>query len=210
MSPPSGTRDEYSRKDGASRRARAPAPVPSRDAFQAPGGAARKRRTRRPLAFPRGLRMTIILGALLGAVLLVVAEFVTLYSVRAQGHAGAVQTIQGGSNNSYAMIPIAALGLILAVVAVRGGGRPALAALGLVGLVGLLIALLGDLPAAHRTGPILLDRHLFLGASSPSPGMYLETIGAVILIATAGLGLLLSEPGARPAEATEAAEAAEP
>jgi hypothetical protein len=130
----------------------------------------------------------------LGAALLVLAEFVMLYSVRAEGHSGAIQTIQGGSNNSYAMIPIAVLGVVLAVAAVRGGGRPALAALGLVGLVGLLIALVGDLPSSHRTGPIQMAHHLLLGASSPSTGMYLETVGAVILIATAGLGLLLAEP----------------
>jgi hypothetical protein len=194
MSPPSGTRDEYSRKDGASRRGRGAVAVPSRGAFQAPDAAVPKRRRRRPLAFPSGLRTTIVLGAVLGAALLVVSEFITLYSVRASGHPGTVETIQGGSNNSYAMIPIAVLGLVLAVAAIRGGGRPALAGLGLVGLVGLLISLIGDLPAAHRTGPILVARHLLLGASSPSTGMYLETAGAVVLIATAGLGLLLSEP----------------
>lgn len=197
MSPPSGTRDEYSRKDGPSRRGRGAAALPFRGTFQPQGTAARRPRERRTLAFPRGLRSAIVVGSVLGAVLLVVAEFVTLYTVRAQGHSAAVQTIQGGSNNSYAMIPIAVLGVVLGIAAVRGGGRPALAALGLVGLVGLLIGLIGDLPASHRTGLIRVAGHNVLGASSPSVGMFLETLGAVILIATAGLGLLLSEPAAR-------------
>ena len=100
MSPPSGTRDEYSRKDGASRRGRGAVAVPSRGAFQPPAAGVPERRERRPLAYPRGLRTTVVLGAVLGAALLVLAEFVMLYSVRAEGHSGAIQTIQGGSNNS--------------------------------------------------------------------------------------------------------------
>jgi hypothetical protein len=143
----------------------------------------------------------VVLGALIAAAVLVVAEFLTLYSVHVAGRSAAIQTVDGASNNSYAMIPIAIAGLVLAVAAVRGGGRWALAALGLVGLVALLIGLVGDLPSAHHTGSIHLNGKFLNGASSPSVGMYLETLGAVILIATAGLGLLLAEPA--PAGRTE-------
>jgi hypothetical protein len=132
-------------------------------------------------------------GALIGGLALLVAEFTTLYTVHAVGRSAAVQTVQGGSNNSYAMIPIALLGVALALAAIGGGGRWALAGLGLVGLVALLIGLIGDLPGAHRTGTLHIAGRYLRGASSPSTGMYLETLGAVILIATAGLGLLLAE-----------------
>lgn len=175
--------------------------MPSRGVFP-PGSATRARpRAPRQLVFPRGLRPTVVLGALIAAAVLVVAEFLTLYSVHVAGRSAAIQTVDGASNNSYAMIPIAIAGLVLAVAAVRGGGRWALAALGLVGLVALLIGLVGDLPSAHHTGSIHLNGKFLNGASSPSVGMYLETLGAVILIATAGLGLLLAEPA--PAGRTE-------
>ena len=193
MSPPSGTRDEYSRKDGASRRARGGPAVPSRGVFPPGSTSTRKPRRKHRLVYPRGLPAAVVLGAALGSVALLVAEFTTLYTVHVVSRSAAVQTVQGGSNNSYAMIPIALLAVVLALAAVRGGGRWALAALGTVGLVGLLISLVGDLPGAHHTGSIRLAGHYFNAASSPSTGMYLETLGAVLLIAAAGLGLLLAE-----------------
>lgn len=133
------------------------------------------------------------MGCLLGAAVLVASEFTTLYSVHVVGQSAAVQTIRGGSNNSYAMLPIAVVAVLLGVAALRGGGRPALAALGIAGLIALLIGLVGDLPGAQHTGEIRLNGVYRNAAASPSVGMYMETLGAVILIATAGLGLLLAE-----------------
>lgn len=193
MSPPSGTRDEYSRKDGASRRARGAVAVPSRGAYLAHSITRRKPRVKRRFVLSRGLRVALLVGGLAGALALVVAEFTTLYSVHVVGRSAPVQTVTGGSNNSYAMIPIALVALVLVLAAIRSSSRWALAALGLVGLVALLIGLVGDLPGAHRTGTLRFAGHYVRGASSPSVGMYLETLGAVILIATAGVGLLLAE-----------------
>ena len=66
----------------------------------------------------------------------------------------------------------------------------------------LLIALLGDLPDAHATGLAGSAARGYVNASStPSAGLYLETLGAVILIATCGLGFMLlgvSVSGTRP------------
>jgi hypothetical protein len=146
--------------------------------------------------YPHGLRTAIGLGCLIGAGVLVASELTTLYSVHVVGRSAAVQTVLGGSNNSYAMVPIAVVAVLLGLAALRGGGRLALAALGVVGLVALLIGLLGDLPDAHHTGAIRLGARYLDAAASPSVGMYMETLGAVILIATAGLGLLLAEPAA--------------
>jgi hypothetical protein len=153
------------------------------------------------LAYPRGLGPAVVAVAALGAVLLVVAEFVTLYSVHVAGRSAAVQTIQGGSNNSYAMIPIALVGVILGLAAIGGGGRLALAALCVVGLVALIIGLVGDLPSAQHSGLIHTGGHYLNGAASPSEGMYMETLGAVLLIVAAGLGLLLGEPAGASAPA---------
>lgn len=198
MSPPSGTRDEYSRKDGASGRvsgrgraaialsgqtAEAPLPEP------APKPAISRR-----LAFPRGLRPAVAAVAAAGALLLVVAEFTTLYGVHVASRSAPIEAISGGSNNSYALIPIALLAVFLALAGIGGGGRWALAALGVVGAVALLISLLGDLPGAHQSNHLIRFGGKFvLGSSKPSAGMYIETLGAVLLVVAAGLGLLFGE-----------------
>jgi hypothetical protein len=203
MSPPSGTRDEYSRKDGASGRVSArgraaialsggPASKPRR---RPPGGGARSLR----LAYPRGLRLAVVLVAALGAVLLLTAEFTSLYGVHVVGRSAPIETITGGSNNSYAMVPIALLAIGLGLAAIGAGGRLALLALAVVGVVALLISLLGDLPGAQQSNQLVrFGGKNLLGSSSPSIGMYMETLGGVLLIVAAGLGLLFGEPAAAP------------
>src|SRR5690348_3169545 len=109
MSPPSGTRNEYSRKHRASGRdSRANSipdsgvttppdavaePSPGKGQLAPPRRAAPRRtfktdvidRLGRPLAHSRGLRAAILGCTLLGAAILVAAEFSTLYTVRAAG-----------------------------------------------------------------------------------------------------------------------------
>lgn len=198
MSPPSGTRDEYSRKDGASGRVsgrgRAAIALSAQVASAPPAQAAAKPVTRRRLAFPRGLRPAVAVVAGAGAVLLLVAEFTTLYGVHVARQSAAVEVVSGGSNNSYAMIPIALLAFFLGLAAIGGGGRWSLGALGVVGLVALLISLVGDLPGAQQSNHLIrFDGKFVLGSSSPSAGMYIETLGAVLLVMAAGLGLLFGE-----------------
>ena len=137
----------------------------------------------------------ILAGALLGALLLIVAEFTPLYTVAAPG--GSVFTRVGtGSNHGYALVPMALLAALLAVAVRRGGGgRAAILAIGLLGAVALVIALAIDLPDAHRSGVIV---HLRLARAKPSTGLYLETLGAVVLLASCGSGLLLAGRPARP------------
>ena len=56
----------------------------------------------------------------------------------------------------------------------------------MLGIATLLIALLGDLPDAHATGLIGSSASQYVqGAASPSAGLYLETLGAVLLRAEA-------------------------
>ena len=65
----------------------------------------------------------------------------------------------------------------------------------MLGLVSLLIALLGDLPDAQATGLVgSLATGLKIASASPSTGLYLETLGAVLLLITAAAGLLLQTP----------------
>jgi hypothetical protein len=125
--------------------------------------------------------------ALIGAGLLIAAEFTRLYSVHLITSTSATQTVSVGSHNSYALIPIAVLAGLLALGPARAGVRTAYAALAALGVLGLAIALIGDLPDASSHG---LTTHYVLAATTPGPGLYLESLGAVLVLAAGGIGLL--------------------
>ncbi|HZE06719.1 MAG TPA: hypothetical protein VE127_15930 [Solirubrobacteraceae bacterium] len=135
--------------------------------------------------------------ALLGAALLIVAEFTPLLHVHADTRSGGIiQTLQTGSHHSYALIPVAVLVVLLALSARASGHRLALVSIGVLGLVVLGIALLGDLPDAQATGLVGHAGGPYVTATAvPATGLYLETLGGVVLLLAAGAGLLLS--GAR-------------
>lgn len=186
---------------------------PKKKALALPLKAAAARNSRRSnprparrIRFSRPVASTVVLGALASATVLVVAEFLTLYSVRVIRGSASVPPVAAGTENHYALIPIALLGLILALAAIRLGDRWALAAVAALGLIALLIGLVHDLPDARRTGLVgSLHTGWVRGASSPNIGMYLETLGAVMLVLTAGLGLLFGEPVVEEASARDKA-----
>ena len=130
-----------------------------------------------------------------GSALLLVAEFTPLFGIHTASSHAALKTVQTGSHHSYALIPIALLCLFLTAEVWRTANRLALLATGVLGLVALLIALLGDLPDAQATGLVgSLATGLKIASASPSTGLYLETLGAVLLLITAVAGLLLQGP----------------
>lgn len=146
------------------------------------------RRGRGAAQVPGSLRAAILAGSLLGALLLLVAEFTTLFSVHVATSSTPIKTVVAGSHHSYALIPIAIVVALLAIGVWRDGSRPALLAIGLLGIVALLIALLRDLHAATETG--FLGSHYVIASSTPSAGLYLETLGAAVLLITCGLGFI--------------------
>lgn len=157
------------------------------------------------------LRAAILAGSFLGALLLLVAEFTTLFTVNIVTSSTPVKTVATGSHHSYALVVIAIVVALLAVAVWRDSSRPALLAIGLLGVVALLIALLGDLPDAHATGLVGSSTTHYVDASStPSAGLYLETLGAAVLILTCGLGFIsLGSPGARRVSEVRAPDSAE-
>lgn len=146
----------------------------------------------------RGAGGLILAGSLLAALLLVVAEFTSLYQVHIATSSVPIKTVSGGANHSYAMLVIGLAAAGLGIGVWRSGSRPALLALGVLGVVALVIAVAGDLPDSHATGLAGSAARGYVNASStPSAGLYLETLGAILLIATCGLGLMmLGLPGA--------------
>jgi hypothetical protein len=142
--------------------------------------------------FSGALRAAVLGCALLGALLLVVAEFTTLFTVQTAA-GGSIKSVGTGSHDSFGLIPIAVAAVVLAWVAVSTGSRLALVALGGLGLVALLIALVGDLPDAQASGTIgSITAGFRTAIDKPSAGLYLETFGAIVLVIAAGCGLLLS------------------
>jgi hypothetical protein len=138
------------------------------------------------------IRRALLIGGLAGSVLLVVAEFTTLFTIHTSSSHAAIKTVQTGSHHSYALLPIAIATVVLTLEVWRHGSRLALLATGVLGVVALLIALLGDLPDAHATGLVgSLATGLKVASASPSAGLYLETLGGVVLLITAAAGLLL-------------------
>jgi hypothetical protein len=144
------------------------------------------------------LGLGIMCGALLGAVMLAVAEFTSLYTVHASGSAHAVASQATGSHNAYALLPVAVAVALLAVGVWRAGSRAALLGIGLLGVLAVLIALLGDLPDAHAGGLVHGPGGRYLDAvTRPSAGFYLESAGAVLLLAVSVGGFILAGPPSR-------------
>jgi hypothetical protein len=137
---------------------------------------------------------TALAGALLGALSLSVAELTTLYEVHTADSPVPVKSVGTGSNHAYGLLVIALCVAALGYAVWRAGSRPALLAIGVLGVTALLIGLLGDLPDASATGLISHGGHYVNASSTPSAGLYLETLGAAILIVTCVSGFILLGP----------------
>jgi hypothetical protein len=168
----------------------------SRDTGDSRRSARRLRAPRRQL--PPAVGFAVLASGFLAAGLLIVSEFAQLYSVHTSSSRAALQTVTVHAHNSFAMVPIAVLAAVLTWGATRDGSPPALLAIGLLGVIALLIALIGDLPDAQSSGIVLRGGQYLAASSSPSLGLYLETLGAVLLMVTSGAGLLLGGSAARP------------
>jgi hypothetical protein len=183
MNVPPETNTEYSRGSGASSRLL----LPRWQASGAPSSAGSD------AAGPA--RAALAVGAFVGALLVLVAQFTALYHVHSATSSTVIRTVGTGSNHSWAPIPLALAAIALAYAVYRHGNRAALAGLVALGIATLLIALLGDLPDTHSSGLIGSSAGGYVQAtSSASAGLYMETLGAVVLIVTGGIGLLLLAP----------------
>ena len=193
MTAPPEANSEYSRGSGPSRRL-IPAPwqVSSEPAAPGPDGAG-------------PARAVLAVGALLGAMLVLIAQFTALYHVHSATSSAALKTVGTGGNHAWAPIPLALAAVALAYAVYRHGNRAALAGLVALGVATLLIALFGDLPDAHSSGLIGSSAGGYVQAtSSPSAGLYMETPGAAVLIVAGGVGLLMPAPGNQPRVTKEA------
>jgi hypothetical protein len=140
----------------------------------------------------------LLAGGLIGSLLLLVAEFTPLYDQDSATSRIPLHTIHAGSHHAYALVPVGLLALVLTVAASRTASRAALLALGALGVVAALVAVLGDLPDANSSGFVAG----FVQAKDvPQIGLYLESLGAALLLLTGAAGVLLTAPRAPQAAA---------
>lgn len=124
------------------------------------------------------LRPALLAVALVACVLLAVAEFFDLNEI--QIITVTEEGVGVGSNHGYALLIIALAAAVMAWGAFRGA-RPAAIALAVLGLAALLVVLLVDLPQVREEG--LYGRDYEDAKAVAATGFYLETAGAVLLLA---------------------------
>jgi hypothetical protein len=139
---------------------------------------------------------------------LAVSQFLNLYGTHIRSRHLVVATATTGAQHAYALLPVAIVAAVLAYGVWRVSSRPALLGIGLLGLAALLIALLRDLPYAHRQGLWNLGGHYVLAINRPEVGLYTETAGALLLLLTfVGGFVLLGPPETQAGRAGAPAEA---
>ena len=143
-----------------------------------------------PASLPRTALLACLLG---GALLLIVAEFLDLYEVRAI--TAVLETETGGGHHGYALLIVGIALVPMTLGAVLGGSRPAAAACLVLALVAVSVVLFVDRPDVDQTG---LTRAYEQAKASPETGFYLESLGAVLALIGA-VGTLVLRPAGRTA-----------
>ena len=135
---------------------------------------------------------TLLLGLmLLGAVLLIVAEFLPLYEIRAVTAVPAGGHKSTGAHHGYALGVIGLAIIPMAWGAVRGGSKPAAIAALVLAVIALFVALAIDLPDLNETG--LIGRTYDQAEARPRVGFFVETLGATLALLGAIGTLVLRE-----------------
>ena len=133
--------------------------------------------------------------ALAGVVLLVVAEFTTVFEVTV-GSLGVVKrSATGGAHHGYALLVIglAATGMML--WALGSGGRPAALALVALGAAALVVALAIDLPDTRASGQLPESLAYENARARAGTGLSLEIAGGVLLVVAGGVLVAAGRPG---------------
>src|SRR6476661_642022 len=130
----------------------------------------------------------LVLG-LLGAILMVVSEFVTLRSVKvltascsdlADPSLRGSCVTHGGEEHSYALVLMGVVALVMVWGAVFGRSRPAAVALMAIGAAVLVIAFVTDVPDIHKTG--VLGQRFDSAHAQAGPGLYTEIAGGALAL----------------------------
>ena len=138
-------------------------------------------------------RAAALLLAAAGCVLLVVAEFSTLYEIRVI--TVVKESTDGREQHGTALLVIAVAAAFMAYGGILGGARPAQFGLLALAIAALLVVLLIDYPDVNDEG--FIGEAFERAKATPKTGFYLESLGAVLLLLSAVATLLLT-PGRAP------------
>jgi hypothetical protein len=153
------------------------------------------------------VRLALAATACAGAICLLLATFATVIEIKVGTTTKVADQdthLSGWDRHGPALVVIAVFAVAMLAGALRRA-RPAMAALAVLGLVALLIAVVGDVPDLNKTG--FIGQVYEDAAAGPKVGFYLETLGAVLLLASGGLMLALAAE--RPASRRRAERPAE-
>ena len=139
-------------------------------------------------------RSALYVPLLAGALLLILAEFITVREIRAVTAVPPGGTPTGGDLHGYALAIVGLAMLPMTFGAVARGARPAAVALLVLALAACAIVLLIDLPKLDETG--LIGRTYDLAEARPATGFYLESLGAALALIGAVALLTIAPPPA--------------
>src|SRR3954447_17056934 len=154
----------------------------------------------------RGLKpvwIAVLVMGVLGALLMIASEFVTLRSVKVLTAScddladptlrGSCVT-RGGEEHSYALVLMGVVALLMVWGAVIGRSRPGGLPLPAIGAGGVPIALITDVPDIHKTG--VLGERFDSARAQAGPGLWEEIAGGAPVL-TAG-AIATAAPRPRP------------
>ena len=124
--------------------------------------------------------------ALVAVVLLVVAEFTTVFEVTVGSLEVVKRSATAGENHGYALLVVALVAAAMTLLALRGGRPPALA-LVVLGVVALANALAVDLPDTRESGSLPESLAYENAQARAGPALGLEISGGVLLLVAGGL-----------------------
>jgi hypothetical protein len=142
----------------------------------------------------RAPALALLLTGLTGALLVGISQFLALFHTHIASTHRAIASASVGSEQGYALLPVAIVAIVLAVVIYLSGSRAALLAIGLLGALTLVIALSRDLPIARSRGSELVAGRIVEAANTAAVGVVVEAVGGVLLLSTCLGGLLLLRP----------------
>jgi hypothetical protein len=129
---------------------------------------------------PSRLTTLLLVVVLLGAVLLIVGEFLPLYEIRVVTAVPKGGHHSVGAHHLYANALIGLALLPMGYGAIKGGSRPAAIACLILAAAALFIALAVDLPDLNETG--LIGRTYDQAQARPRVGFFVETLGATLAL----------------------------
>jgi hypothetical protein len=134
-----------------------------------------------------------LIGA--GALLLVVSQFLPLFHTHVTSTSVSVGSGSVGADHAYGVLGPAILAALLGVAIYESGNRFALLLVGLLGVAALAIALGHDLSDARDHGLRNVAGHYEMATNQIAVGLYVEILGALLLLIAAVFGFLFGAPG---------------